>query len=67
MAYVFETKSNASVKIVDETNTNFQLKGINGTTNDADAIIGGLSTMLDIVGWQLTDVTRIVNQDIVEE
>lgn len=67
MAYVFETQNNATTKITDETNTTFNLKGINGTTNDANIIMGGLSIMLDIVGWQVTDVTRVVNQDIVEE
>lgn len=67
MAYVFETQNTATTKITDETNTTFNLKGINGTTNDANIIMGGLSIMLDIVGWQVTDVTRVVNQDIIEE
>lgn len=67
MAYTFETEHSGTVQIVDETNTKFKLQGINGTTNDADAIIEGLTTMLDIVGWTLQDVTRIVNQNIIEE
>lgn len=67
MALIFENQKTASTKITDETNTTFTLKGINGTTQDAAAVIGGLSYMLDIVGWQVQDVTRVVNQDIVEE
>lgn len=67
MAYVFETQNNATTKITDETNTTFNLKGINGVTNNADSIMAGLSSILDIVGWQVQDVTRVVSQDIVEE
>lgn len=67
MPYVFENQNTATTKITDETDTTFNLKGINGTTNDANIIMAGLSSMLDIVGWQVQDVTRVVNQDIVEE
>ena len=67
MAYVFDTQHNATAKVTDETDTTFNLKGINGTTNNADSIMAGLSSMLDIVGWQVQDVTRVVSQDIVEE
>jgi len=67
MAYVFETQNNATTKITDETNTTFNLKGINGATNNADSIMAGLSSILDIVGWQVQDVTRVISQDIVEE
>lgn len=67
MAYVFETQNVATTKITDETDTTFNLKGINGVTNNADSIMAGLSSILDIVGWQVKDVTRVVSQDIVEE
>lgn len=67
MAYVFDTQNVATTKITDETDTTFNLKGINGVTNNADSIMAGLSSILDIVGWQVKDVTRVVSQDIVEE
>lgn len=67
MAYVFENQNTATAKITDETNTTFNLKGISGNLNNADSIMAGLSTMLDVVSWQIQDVTRVVNQDIVEE
>ena len=67
MAHIFETQHNATTKVTDETDTTFNLKGINGTTNNADSIMAGLSSMLDIAGWQVHDVTRVVSQDIVEE
>jgi len=67
MAYVFDTQKTATAKVTDETDTTFNLKGINGVTSNADSIMAGLSAILDVVGWQVQDVTRVVNQDIVEE
>lgn len=67
MSYVFSDQIISKAKITDEQNNTFTLTGINGTTNDATAVMGGLSYLLDIVGWSVQDAIRIVNQDIVEE
>lgn len=66
MAYQFNNQNTAKAKITDETESEFTLTGINGKTNDADAVMGGLSIMLDIVGWTVADAQRIVTQDIDE-
>lgn len=66
MAYEFTNQNTAKAKITDETMSEFTLTGINGVTNDADAVMGGLSTLLDIVGWTVADAQRIVTQDIDE-
>lgn len=67
MAYVFSTEQIGKAKITDETSTAFTLTGINARTNDANAVMGGLSILLDVVGWQVSEAVRIVNQDIEEE
>ncbi len=67
MAYVFSDQIISKAKITDDQNTVFTLNGINGVTNDANLVMGGLSYLLDIVGWQVTEAIRIVNQDIIEE
>ena len=66
MTYQFQNQYTAKAKISDETSTEFTLTGINGVTNDADAVMGGLSILLDIVGWGIQDAQRIVTQDIDE-
>ncbi len=66
MAYEFNNQYTAKAKITDETETNFTLTGINGVTTDADAVMGGLSTLLGVVGWGIADAQRIVTQDIDE-
>lgn len=66
MAYQFNNQYTAKAKIQDDTESEFTLTGINGVTNDADAVMGGLSILLDIVGWGLQDAQRIVTQDIDE-
>ena len=77
MAYQFQNQYTAKAKISDETSTesteresdhisSFTLTGINGVTTDADAVMGGLSILLDIVGWTVADAQRIVTQDIDE-
>lgn len=67
MGYVFSTEQIGKAKITDETSTAFTLTGINARTNDANAVMGGLSILLDVVGWQVSEAVRIVNQDIEEE
>lgn len=66
MAYQFNNQYTAKAKIQDDTESEFTLTGINGVTNDADAVMGGLSILLDIVGWGIQDAQRIVTQDIDE-
>lgn len=66
MAYEFNNQYTAKAKITDETETDFTLTGINGVTTDATAVMGGLSILLDIVGWTVADAQRIVTQDIEE-
>lgn len=66
MAYEFNNQYTAKSKITDETGTAFTLTGINGKTTDATAVMGGLSTLLDIVGWTIADAQRVVTQDIEE-
>ena len=66
MAYEFSNQYTAKAKVRDETDSEFTLTGINGVTTDADAVMGGLSYLLDIVGWSVQDAQRIVTQDIDE-
>lgn len=66
MAYQFNNQYTAKAKIQDETESEFTLTGINGKTTDADAVMGGLSILLDVVGWGIQDAQRIVTQDIDE-
>ena len=66
MAYEFNTQNSANATITDELANKFTLKGINGTTSDATAVMGGLSIMLDIVGWTVADAKRVITQDIDE-
>lgn len=66
MAYEFNSQYTAKAKITDETDSSFTLTGINGKTNDATAVMGGLSYLLDIVGWTVADAQRVITQDIEE-
>lgn len=66
MAYQFVNRSSGKTQITDETNAVFTLNGINTKTDDADMIMDGLETLLDIVGWTIADVNRVVTQDIEE-
>ncbi len=66
MAYQFVNRSTGKSQITDENSTVFTLNGINTSTNDANVIMSGLSTLLDIVGWTVQDANRVVTQDIEE-
>lgn len=66
MALQFTNQNTAKAKIQDDSETTFTLTGINGKTNDAEAVMGGLSILLDVVGWGIQDAQRIVTQDIEE-
>lgn len=67
MAYVFSNQIISKATITDEQDNKFTITGVNGTTNDATAVMGGLSYLLDIVDWSVQDAIRVINQDIVEE
>lgn len=64
--YAFKNQTVGKANVTDETDTTFTLQGINSDTNDANIIMGGISTLLWIVNWQAQNVTRITSQDIVE-
>lgn len=66
MAYQFVNRSTGKSQVTDENSTVFTLNGINTSTNDANVIMSGLSTLLDIVGWTVQDANRVVTQDIEE-
>lgn len=66
MTYQFQNQYTAKAKISDDQENDFTLTGINGMTTDATAVMGGLSILLDIVGWGIQDAQRIVTQDIDE-
>lgn len=62
----FANQVQSKVTMTDEQNNSYNIAGINGTISSADSVIGGLSAILDIVGWQVNDVVRVVNQDVVD-
>lgn len=66
MAYQFVNRSTGKSQVTDENSTIFTLNGINTSTTDANVIMAGLSTLLDIVGWTVQDANRVVTQDIEE-
>lgn len=66
MGYQFTNRASGKSQITDESNTTFTLAGINTVTENADSIMAGLSTLLDVVGWSVQDANRIVTQDIEE-
>ena len=66
MAYQFVNRSTGKSQVTAENDSTFTLAGINTSTTDANVIMGGLSTLLDIVGWTVQDANRVVTQDIEE-
>lgn len=70
MSYAFDTQSNASTRAsvrggdFDLAFDVHNMTQINGRETDANVIMAGLSTMYDIVGWTIDDVTRTVKQDV---
>lgn len=67
MAYVFSDQVLAKASITDTDHQTFTIQGIAATETDANIVRGGISTLLDIVGWSIKDAVRVVNQDIVED
>lgn len=66
MGYQFTNRAAGKSQITDESNTTFTLAGINTATDNANSIMAGLSTLLNVVGWSVQDANRIVTQDIEE-
>ena len=66
MAYVFSDQILAKATITDEQDNKFTMQGINASESSADSIMGGMSTLLSIVGWGIKDAIRVINQDIEE-
>ncbi len=66
MAYQFENQALGKVNVTDELQNTFTLQGINAQESDANVMMGGLSYLLDIVGWTAQDAVRIINQDVIE-
>lgn len=67
MAYVFSNQIVGKIKVTDDQDNDITLSGINGRETDANIIMGGVSLLFDIVGWQVTDAARTITQDIQEE
>lgn len=68
MAYIFQNQYQGKAIVTDENNDTFTINGINGQQQSADSLMSGLSTLFDIVGWEVNDnVVRQLNQNVVEE
>lgn len=66
MAYQFVNQSTGQAKAVDTLATEYSIKGINTSGNNANEFMSALTTLLDLVGWTLADAQRIVTQDVEE-
>lgn len=65
--YIFSNQASGKAQIKDENDNQFTLTGINTHDNDANVMMAGLSYLLDVVGWKVSEAVRVVNQDVVEE
>lgn len=75
MAYQFETAATGTTttRMMGTIKTH-KMTGINATESDANVIVGGLSTMYDIVGYRMAPiypdqvtVMRTVNQNVTDD
>ena len=68
MAYEFENQIVAKMKVSEDSSGQeaITLSGVNGQETNANSIMGGISTLLDIVGWNAGYAVRIVNQQVEE-
>jgi len=70
MAYTFENQNVASTKATIEGADvgtaifTHNLNCINGTESNADSIMAGVNELYGIVGWNTTELTRTVKQDV---
>lgn len=65
--YIFSNQTTGKAQVTDENDNTFTITGINTREQDANVMMAGLSYLLDVVGWKVTDAVRIVNQDVIEE
>lgn len=67
MAYQFSNEASATMKVTMSDSTDvINLKGVNGRETDANVVMGGISTLLGIVGWSTRDAARVVTQNVEE-
>ncbi len=67
MAYQFRNEATAKMSVtMSDSDDKVTLAGVNGTETDANVIMGGISTLLGIVGWSTRDAARVVTQDVEE-
>ncbi len=68
MAYEFSNEIVAKMKVAEDASGQdaLTLSGVNGHETDANIIMGGISILFGIVGWEAGYGQRILNQDVVE-
>lgn len=68
MAYAFSNEIVAKMKVAEEASGEdaLTLSGVNGQETDANIIMGGISILFGIVGWEAGYGQRILNQDVIE-
>lgn len=68
MAYEFSNEIVARMKVAEDASGQeaITLSGVNGQETNANSIMGGISALLDIVGWNAGYAVRIINQDVEE-
>lgn len=71
MAYSFSTQiiGSTKTKLVGESKEH-TINGVNSRLSNADSLMAGLSSMYDIVGWQIqnvdTPVVRTNKEDVID-
>lgn len=68
MAYEFNNEIVAKMKVAEDASGQeaITLSGVNGQQTNADSIMSGIGSLLDIVGWNAGYAVRIVNQKVEE-
>lgn len=68
MAYEFDNQIVAKMKIAEDASGQeaITLSGVNGKETNADSIMAGINSLLDIVGWNVGYAVRIVDQKVEE-
>lgn len=72
MAYQFQRQkvANFQLNAYNPDGTKVTYKGVDGTQNSADIIVGGVQQLLSIVGWvsryDPTDAKRTIDERVIE-
>lgn len=72
MAYNFSTQiiGSTHTKIFGQRNAH-SINGVNSRLDNADSLMSGLSTMYDLVGWQIQDIDNPVvrnnKEDVIKD